>query len=63
MDSVRKLRWYDREDLAPLVEANTRELQAMQDTVTALRQVPIPAQMPAMPHDCCSDWRCLCSCS
>lgn len=40
VDSARKLRWFDREDLAPLVEASTREKQALQDTVAALRQVP-----------------------
>jgi hypothetical protein len=41
VDSARKLRWYDREDLAPLVEVTTREKQALQDTLAALRQVII----------------------
>ena len=39
VDSARKLRWYDREDLKPLVEQNLRDKQLLQDTLAALRQV------------------------
>lgn len=42
IDSARKLRWYDREDLKPLVEQNLRDKQLLHDTVAALRQVPLP---------------------
>ncbi len=39
VESARKLRWYDREDLTGLVELNTREKKALQSTIAALRQV------------------------
>lgn len=38
MDSLKKLRWYDREDLSQLVDISTREKQQLQDTIAALRQ-------------------------
>ncbi|EIE18143.1 hypothetical protein COCSUDRAFT_49368 [Coccomyxa subellipsoidea C-169] len=38
VDSLKKLRWYDRDDLSTLVELSTREKQQLQDTITALRQ-------------------------
>lgn len=38
VESARKLRWYDREDLRPLVEANLRDKQLLNETITALRQ-------------------------
>ena len=42
VESARKLRWYDREDLRPLVESNIRDKQLLQDTIAALRQVLCP---------------------
>jgi hypothetical protein len=39
VDSARKLRWFDQDDLSQLVEVTTREKQALQDTIAALRQV------------------------
>ena len=39
IDTAKKLRWYDREDLSQLISITTREKQQLQDTVTALRQV------------------------
>lgn len=39
IDTARKLRWYDREDLSQLISISTREKQQLQDTITALRQV------------------------
>ena len=56
IDSARKLRWYDREDLKPLVESNLRDKQLLHDTVAALRQVvqspcfrTLPASRRAQP--------------
>lgn len=40
IDSAKKLRWYDREDLSQLVEVTTKEKLQLQETITALRQVP-----------------------
>ena len=45
IDTAKKLRWYDREDLSQLVSITTREKQQLQDTVSALRQVP---RLPSM---------------
>ena len=57
VDSARKLRWYDRDDLAPLVEASTREKQALQDTVAALRQVfYTPARVAPGCGVCAREW-------
>ena len=42
IDTARKLRWYDREELSQLISISTREKQELQDTITALRQVPHP---------------------
>lgn len=39
VDSLKKLRWYDRDDLSQLVEITTREKQQLHDTIAALRQV------------------------
>lgn len=39
IDTAKKLRWYDREDLSQLISITTREKQQLQDTVSALRQV------------------------
>lgn len=38
VDSLKKLRWYDRDDLSQLVDISTREKQQLQDTIAALRQ-------------------------
>lgn len=38
VESARKLRWYDREDLKPLVEATLKDKQLLQETIAALRQ-------------------------
>ena len=40
IDTAKKLRWYDREDLSQLISITTREKQQLQDTLIALRQVP-----------------------
>lgn len=40
IDTAKKLRWYDREDLSQLISITTREKQQLQDTIAALRQVP-----------------------
>jgi hypothetical protein len=39
IDSAKKLRWYDKDDLSQLVELTTREKQQLQGTISALRQV------------------------
>ena len=39
IDSARKLRWFDQDNLSQLVEITTREKQALKDTIAALRQV------------------------
>jgi len=53
LESARKLRWYDREDLSGLVEQNTREKKALQSTIATLRQVtegpPPPTHTPPPP--------------
>ena len=41
VDSARKLRWFDQDDLSQLVEVTTREKQALQGTIAALRQVSL----------------------
>ena len=41
VESARKLRWYDREDLRPLVEANLKDKQLLHETIAALRQVQV----------------------
>ncbi|CAK0760107.1 hypothetical protein CVIRNUC_002744 [Coccomyxa viridis] len=43
IDTAKKLRWYDREDLSQLISITTREKQQLQDTVSALRQVILAA--------------------
>lgn len=47
VDSVKKLRWYDREDLSQLVEINTRDKLQLQETIAALRQVCPLMHLPA----------------
>lgn len=39
IDSARKLRWYDREDLSRLIESNLQERQQLAEVNTALREV------------------------
>ncbi len=39
LESARKLRWYDRDDLGPLVTLHTNEKLQLHAAVTALRQV------------------------
>ncbi|KAK9917759.1 hypothetical protein WJX75_007885 [Coccomyxa subellipsoidea] len=39
VDSLKKLRWYDRDDLSQLVDISTREKQQLQDIIAALRQI------------------------
>ncbi len=39
IDTAKKLRWYDREDLSQLISLTTREKVQLQDTIAALRQV------------------------
>ena len=39
VESARKLRWYDRDDLSQLVALHSQEKHALQATVSALRQV------------------------
>ena len=39
VESARKLRWYDRDDLSQLVALHAQEKHALQATVSALRQV------------------------
>lgn len=41
VDSLKKLRWYDRDDLSQLVDISTREKQQLHNTIAALRQVRI----------------------
>jgi hypothetical protein len=45
LDSARKLRWFDREDISGLVEVNYREKKALQATIAALRQVRMKVKM------------------
>lgn len=40
IDTARKLRWYDREDLSQLISITTKEKQQLQETISALRKVP-----------------------
>jgi len=39
IDTAKKLRWYDREDLSQLISITIREKQQLHDTITAPRQV------------------------
>ena len=39
VESARKLRWYDHEDINRLVESSTKDKKALQTTIAALRQV------------------------
>ena len=39
IDSARKLRWYDREDLSRLIESNLQERHQLAEVNTALREV------------------------
>ena len=41
IDSARKLRWYDREDLSRLIESNLQERQQLAEVNTALREVSL----------------------
>ncbi len=52
IDSARKLRWYDREDLSRLIESNLQERQQLAEVNTALREVILLADCttgPALP--------------
>ncbi|KAK9811082.1 hypothetical protein WJX73_001251 [Symbiochloris irregularis] len=46
IESARKLRWYDREDLRPLVESNLKDKQLLHETIVALQQVLQEAGVP-----------------
>ena len=39
LDSARKLRWYDREDLSRLIESNLQERQQLAEVNASLREV------------------------
>lgn len=39
VDSARKLRWYDKGDVAPIVKQHVREKHLLLDTITALKKV------------------------
>lgn len=39
VESAKKLRWYDREDLNDLVKSTYKDKQLLQMTISALRQV------------------------
>ncbi|KAK9867121.1 hypothetical protein WJX84_009347 [Apatococcus fuscideae] len=45
IDSARKLRWYDREDLSRLIESNLQERQQLAEVNTALREVMLERGM------------------
>ena len=53
IDTAKKLRWYDREDLSQLISITTQEKQQLQDTVSALRQVPWLPPTQAWQFLCC----------
>lgn len=56
VDSLKKLRWYDRDDLSQLVDISTREKQQLQDTIAALRQarqLPLIALSTIKQHNIC----------
>ena len=38
VDSAKKLRWYDREDLSNLIQANLKDKTLLHSTIAALRQ-------------------------
>lgn len=44
VESAKKLRWYDRDDLSQLVKANVKEKRDLQFTIQALQQVLIQQQ-------------------
>ena len=39
VESAKKLRWYDRDDLSHIVESNLKDKKLLQSTISALRQV------------------------
>lgn len=39
MESARKLRWYDKGEVAPIVKQHMREKHHLLDTITALKKV------------------------
>ena len=41
VESAKKLRWYDREDLSDLVRSSYKDKLLLQATISALRQVSI----------------------
>lgn len=46
VDSAKKLRWYDKADVAALTRQHVREKHMLLDTITALKKVRSAAKVP-----------------